>query len=93
MKFSFLVAFHLPTVDIRLLSPQSYHQRWGGFSLVGAKNILMNLWQPKGKARHVLEFPLHDQSNVPTLINVACTDVPISRATLYGVRRLLAVPY
>ena len=75
------VAFHLPTADIRLLSPQSYHQRWGGFSLVGSKNILMNLWQPKGKARHVLEFPLHDQSNVPTLVNIACTD---EEHKLYG---------
>jgi len=33
----------------------------------------MNLWHPDGKPAHMLEFPLHDQSNVPTVVGVSCT--------------------
>lgn len=67
------VAFHLPSAEVHLLSPQSYHQHWGGYSMVGQKSVLMNLWHPDGKPSHVLEFPLHDQSNVHTVVNVSCT--------------------
>ncbi len=68
------VAFYLPSAEIHLLSPQSYHQRWGGYSMVGDKCVLMNLWQPGSKDQHILDFPLHDQSNVPTVFNVLCTE-------------------
>jgi len=67
------VAFHLPTAAIRLLSPQSYHQRWGGYSMIDGKEVLMNLWRPDNKPNHVLTFPLCSQSNVPTALNVSCT--------------------
>lgn len=68
------VAFHLPTADIRLLSPQSYHQRWGGSSTVGAKTITMSLprYGPS-QPSHQLEFPINQLSNVPTVTNVATT--------------------
>ena len=68
------VAFHIPTTDIQLMSPQSYHQGWGGYSLVGKEGILMNLlWHPDGKPSHVLEFQLDEHSNTPTAVNVSCT--------------------
>jgi len=68
------VAFHLPTAAIRLLSPQSYHQRWGGYSMVDGKEVLMNLWRPDDQPSHVLRFPTSEQhSNVPTVVNVSCT--------------------
>ena len=67
------VAFHLPTAAIRLLSPQSYHQRWGGYSMIDGKEVLMNLWRPDNKPAHTLRFPLCTQSNVPTVVNVSCT--------------------
>ncbi len=67
------VSFHLPTADIRLMSPQSYHQQWGGYSLVGKEGVLMNLWCPDGKPSHVLEFQLDELLNTPTAVNVSCT--------------------
>jgi hypothetical protein len=68
------VAFHLPTAAIRLMSPQSHHQRWGGYSLVDGKEVLMNLWRPDNQPNHVLRFPISEEhSNVPTLVNVSCT--------------------
>jgi hypothetical protein len=63
----------LPTADIRLMSPQSYHQQWGEYSLVGKVGVLMNLWCPDGKPSHVLEFQLDEHSNTPTVVNVSCT--------------------
>ncbi len=66
------VSFHLPTADIGLMSPQSYHQQWGGYSLVGKEGVLMNLWHPDGKPSHVLEFQLDEHSNTPTAVNVSC---------------------
>ncbi len=63
----------LPTADIRLMSPQSYQQRWGGYSLVGKEGVLMNLWHPDGKPSRVLEFQLDEHSNTPTVVNVSCT--------------------
>jgi hypothetical protein len=67
------VSFHLPTADIRLVSPQSYHQQWGGYSLVGKEGVVMNLWRPDGKPSHVLKFQLDEHSNTPTAVNVVCT--------------------
>jgi hypothetical protein len=61
------VSFHLPTADIQLMSPQSYHQWWGGYSLVGKEGVLMNLWRPDGKPSHVLKFQLDEHSNTPTV--------------------------
>ncbi len=63
----------LPTADIQLMSPQSCHQQWGGYSLVGKEGVLMNLWRPDGKPSHVLEFQLDEYSNTPTAVNVSCT--------------------
>jgi hypothetical protein len=67
------VFFHLPTADIRLMSPQSYHQRWAGYSLGGKEGVLMNLWRPDGKPSHVLKFQLDEHLNTPTVVNVSCT--------------------
>ncbi len=67
------VAFHLPTAAICLLSPQLYHQRWVGYSMIDGKEVLMNLWRPDNKPAHTLQFPLCTQSNVPTVVNVSCT--------------------
>ncbi len=74
-KYIFLpgVSVHLPTTDIPLMSPQFYHQQWGGYSLVGKEGVLMNLWHPDGKPNHVLEFQLDEHSNTPTAVNVSCT--------------------
>jgi hypothetical protein len=67
------VSFHLPTADIQLMSPQSYPQQWGGYSLVGKEGVLMNLWCPDGKPSHVLKFQLDEHSNTSTAVNVSCT--------------------
>ena len=33
------IAYHLPTAEIRLTSPQSYHQRWGGRSELDGDSV------------------------------------------------------
>jgi len=56
-----LVCYHLPTADIRLMSPQSYHQRHGGMShLVDeGRNVEMRLpQQGPGHPAHVLQIPI-----------------------------------
>ncbi len=67
------MSVHLPTADIQLMSPQSYHQQWSDYSLVGKEGDPMNLWHPDGKPSHVLEFQLDEHSNTPTAVNVSCT--------------------
>ncbi len=66
------VSFHLPTANICLMSSQSYHQQWGGYSLVEKERVLMNLWHPDGKPSHVLKFQLDEHSNTPTAVNFSC---------------------
>ena len=35
------VSYHLPTTDVRLFSPQVYHQIYGGDSLVNGDKVVM----------------------------------------------------
>ncbi len=37
------VSYHLPETDVRLLSPQTYHQMHGGYSEVYGQSIQMKL--------------------------------------------------
>ncbi|KAL7465136.1 hypothetical protein ACHAXS_005462, partial [Conticribra weissflogii] len=39
------IAYHLPTADIRLFSPQTYHQMHGGRSEIDADQVIMKLCQ------------------------------------------------
>jgi hypothetical protein len=70
------IAYHLPSAEIRLLSPQSYHQRYGGKSEVLADRAIMHLpKQGKFAPQHDVTFPVEQNgSNLPILGGVICTD-------------------
>jgi hypothetical protein len=40
------MSYHLPTTDVRLFSPQSYHQLHGGSSTIDGANVCMRLRGP-----------------------------------------------
>ena len=37
------VSYHLPTTDVRLFSPQTYHQMHGGYSRINGDCVEMNM--------------------------------------------------
>ena len=37
------VSYHLPTTDVRLFSPQMYHQTHGGYSRINGDSVEMNM--------------------------------------------------
>jgi hypothetical protein len=39
------VSYHLPSTDVRLFSPQVYHQIYGGHSIVNADEVVMCVHQ------------------------------------------------
>ena len=71
------LAYHLPTADIRLLSPQAYHQMYGGESRVDGNNVLMSL-PPKRRSNqrlHSINIQIEKGiSNLPIVHKVSCTD-------------------
>ena len=56
------LAYHLPETDIRLFSPQSYHQTHGGFSKVTGFVYQMTL---PGRKKRVIELPIDKCTNLP----------------------------
>jgi hypothetical protein len=69
------LAYHLDTADIRLFSPQTYHQLYGGQSTIDGDRVIMYLQQqPHLKIRHNIEIPIDkNNSNLPIIYNVSCT--------------------
>ena len=58
------IAYHLPTADIRLFSPQSYHQMHGQHSTVSGNQIVMHLKD------HNIVIPIDSgPSNLPMVWN------------------------
>ena len=71
------VAYHLPATDIRLFSPQCYHQHYGGFSILDGDSFDIHLPKPFVGARgpgHILKIPIDACSNLPTMYGAACTE-------------------
>ena len=70
------IAYHLETAEIRLFSPQSYHQRWGGHSTLDGEFVVMHLAkQVDAPLRHDIKIPIEVKgSNLPMIYNVACSD-------------------
>ena len=71
------LAYHLPTADICLLSPQAYHQMYGGESRVDGDNVLMSLPPKRGSNQrlHSINIPIEKGiSNLPIVHKVSCTD-------------------
>ena len=70
------LAYHLPTAEICLISPQTYHQFYGGCSEVDGDKIVMHLPRSsKGPIAHSVVIPIEkEKTNLPMVYNVACTD-------------------
>ena len=53
------LCYHLVTADIRLLSPQTYHQLYGGSSEIDGKAVLMSLpKQAPHQPNHQIKIPM-----------------------------------
>ena len=58
------VSYHLPTTDVRLFSPQTYHQIHGGYSRINDDSVEMNLKNNK------IVIPIcHEQANLPIVFD------------------------
>ncbi len=72
------LCYHLPSTDIRLLSPQTYHQLHGGESHLvddGSKIVMDLPRQGPGHPKHCIEIPIEKKiTNLPILRDVSCTD-------------------
>ena len=70
------IAYHLETAEIRLFSPQAYHQRWGGSSTIDGDEVVMHL--PKQldyNLTHKISIEIEKKgSNLPMIYRAACTD-------------------
>jgi len=75
------LAYHLATADIRLFSPQTHHQLYGGSSTVDGDKVIMNLQQQPGLSiRHDIEIPIDKTcTNLPMVYNVACSKDKITK--------------
>ena len=73
-----LLAYHLREADIRLLSPQTYHQLHGGSSHLVDQGSLVEMKLPShgpGHPEHLLHIPIDVRNtNLPIVYDVWCTD-------------------
>ena len=69
------LAYHLKTADIRLFSPQTYHQIYGGKSELDGDKVTMKLKkQPHLKIHHSIEIQINKHcTNLPMVFNVSCS--------------------
>ena len=66
-----MVAYHLPNTDVRLFSPQVYHQLHGGHSTVDGENVKIT---PQGW-RPTITIPIENgSSNLPCVYNSFVND-------------------
>ena len=57
------VLYHLPTTDVRLFSPQTYHQMHGGYSRINGDCVKINLKNNK------IVIPIRrEQANLPIFL-------------------------
>lgn len=70
------LAYHLESADIRLFSPQTYHQLYGGDSILNGDRVLMQLRkQTHLQVRHDIDIPIDiNNTNLPLIHHVACSE-------------------
>ena len=70
------LAYHLDTADIRLFSPQTYHQLYGGSSQFDGDIVLMQSQkQTHLKIKHDIRIDIEREgTNLPMIYDVACND-------------------
>ena len=66
------LAYHLVTADIRLFSPQTYHQLYGGRSEIDGNKVLMKLQKQNDfTLRHDIQIDIDKQyTNLPVVYDV-----------------------
>ena len=62
------VSYHLPLTDVRLFSPQVYHQIYGGHSIVNGDEVVMRICDERGPI--TIAIPIDKEvSNLPIVRN------------------------
>jgi hypothetical protein len=62
------VSYHLPSTDVRLFSPQVYHQIYGGHSIVNGDEVVMRIRDEHGPI--TIAIPIDKEvSNLPIVRN------------------------
>ncbi len=63
------VSYHLPTMDVRLFSPQIYHQLHGGHSVVNGNEVVMKFC----KKEALISIPIdRNATNLPLCTILSC---------------------
>ncbi len=73
-----LLCYHLPTADIRLLSPQTYHQLHGGHSSLDNRGTTVVMHLPskgRGHPGRKINIPIDLRgTNLPVIFDVSCNE-------------------
>ena len=89
------VAYHMPNATIRLFSPQSYIQSYGGHATLEGSMVTHHLppscaQRAEGEVGSSIEFPINVlTANTPMVSGVACTD---KERSLVGPHLMSAIP-
>jgi hypothetical protein len=65
------VSYHLPETDVRLFSPQVYHQIYGGHSIGNGNEVVMRIWSASGHYK--------PNTTIPIPIDCEGTNLPVIR--------------
>ena len=69
------LAYHLPTTDVRLFSPQAYFQHYGGHATINSDEVCIHLKKAvtDPNSAHTIKLPIDIGSNLPLFRDAACT--------------------
>ena len=63
------LSYHVPNADIRLFSPQTFHQYYGGHSVLNGDSVVMHL-----ESGRQIRFNINQKdSNIPIAFNTSCS--------------------
>ena len=69
------LAYHLPTTDVRLFSPQAYFQHYGGDATINSEEVCIHLKKSvtDRNSTHTIKLPIDLGCNLPLFRDAACT--------------------
>ena len=69
------LAYHLPSTDVRLFSPQAYFQHYGGHATIDGEEVCIHLKRSVNdkNSAHTIKLPIDAGSNLPLFKDAACT--------------------
>ena len=83
------IAYHMPGCNVRLFSPQAYHQSYDGHSeLDGSKYTFFLAQAANGPTRHTIEVPIDSSTNLPLMRDVSTTGKEKEAARPYFARSI-----